>query len=125
PDDVTLVIPARNSAGTIRPCLEAVVPLKRSGAVSEIIVVDDKSTDETRQFVSRYPVRCLEGPGLGAGGARNVGWRAASTSMIWFVDSDCVAHPEALAHLLRGIQRDDSLGGIGGSYGNMRPDSLL
>lgn len=121
---VTLVIPGRNCAGTIRPCLDAVAPLLASGQLAEIIFVNDGSTDETEQIVRRYPVRCLTGEGRGPGAARNVGWRAARTPLVWFLDSDCVAQPRALALLLEQLD-DPQVGGAGGSYANMLPNQLL
>jgi glycosyltransferase involved in cell wall biosynthesis len=121
---VSLVIPGRNASKTIRPCLAAVTPLLESGRVGEIIFVDDGSTDDTRAIVERFPVRCIAGAGRGPGAARNLGWRAAVNDLIWFIDSDCVAEPDALEKLLPHME-DPKVGGVSGSYGNMRPDSLL
>ncbi|MHC4974894.1 MAG: glycosyltransferase family 2 protein, partial [Planctomycetota bacterium] len=123
---VSLVIPGRNCAATIRPCLEAVVPLLGDDAspLAEIIVVDDGSTDGTAAIVGEYPVTRLEGPRRGPGGARNAGWRAAAHPLVWFVDADCVAEPDALARLLPHLD-DPKVAAVSGSYGNMRPDSLL
>lgn len=121
---VSLVIPGRNASGTICACLDAVVPLLEIGPLEEVIFVDDGSTDDTLRIVSTYPVKCISGLGTGPGGARNLGWRAATGSIIWFIDSDCVAEPEALERLLPHLDNLE-VGGVGGSYGNMRPDSLL
>jgi cellulose synthase/poly-beta-1,6-N-acetylglucosamine synthase-like glycosyltransferase len=123
-DAVTLVIPGRNAARVLRVCLDAVVPLLRRGELAEIIFVDDASTDETAAIVAQYPITCLKGQGNGPGAARNLGWRAARTPLVWFIDSDCVADPDALS-LLRPHLRDERIAAVGGSYGNMRPDSLL
>ncbi|QDU36256.1 Putative glycosyltransferase EpsH [Maioricimonas rarisocia] len=122
--DVTLVIPGRNAASTVRACLDSVVPLLESGQLAEIIFVNDGSTDETAAIVAEYPVRQIEGAGEGPGAARNRGWRAAGTPLIWFIDSDCVAEPDALA-LLRPELNDPGVAGAGGSYGNMFPHALL
>ncbi len=122
--DVTLVIPGRNAAGTIGACLNSVTPLLGRDGLTEVIFVDDGSRDDTREIVAKYPVRCVAGPGRGPGAARNLGWRAAGTELVWFVDSDCVAEPDALARLVPYFDRL-KLGGVSGSYGNMRPDSLL
>ena len=127
--NVTLVIPGRNTASTLRPCLDAVAPLVEQGILAEIILVDDGSTDETPEIAAQYPVRIIRGEGKGAAGARNLGWQAAKTELIWFIDADCVAEPDALPILLEQLANDDasdpSIGGVGGSYGNMRPDSLV
>ncbi len=123
-DKVSLVIPGRNASKTIRACLEAVVPIRDAGSLDEIIFVDDGSTDETAAIVAELPVTCLPGKGAGPGSARNIGWRAARNSLIWFIDADCVSEPDALDLLLPHLA-DDEVGGVGGSYANMRPDSLL
>lgn len=123
---VSLVIPGRNCAQTIGSCLDAVTPLlddEGSGLV-EILFVDDASTDTTLEAVRRFPVRVIPGTGSGPGSARNLGWRAAQGDLVWFVDSDCVARPGALGPL-RERMHDPGLGGVSGSYGNMRPDALL
>lgn len=123
---VSMVIPGRNCAGTIRACLDAATAILRADntALAEIIFVDDASTDPTAQIVSAYPVRLIRGNGGGPGAARNIGWRAAQHALVWFVDSDCVPEPHALSRLLTHLS-DPSVGGVGGSYGNEHPHSLL
>lgn len=124
PEAVTLVIPARNASNTIGPCLDAVLPLHQRGELAEIIVVDDASTDDTAEIARSYRVRIVEGAGGGAGAARNLGWRAADTHLVWFIDSDCVAQPQALLLLLSHLE-NDTVAGAGGSYANMCGDSVL
>lgn len=121
---VTLVIPGKNCGATIQPCLDAVIGMVGNADLHEIIFVDDASTDDTATIVAGYPVRYLSGDGGGRGSARNIGWQAANTPLIWFIDSDCVAEPDALSRL-RPHLNDIQVAGVGGSYGNMRPDSLL
>ena len=121
---VTLVIPGRNAGRTIRPCLESVVRLRESGLLADILFVDDGSTDDTVEQVRELSVRCLKSDGQGPGAARNTGWRATDSSIIWFIDSDCVAEPEALELLLKHFDHPGVVA-VGGSYGNMRPDSLV
>jgi GT2 family glycosyltransferase len=121
---VSLVIPGRNCAATLESCLRAALPLKKRGALATIVFVDDGSTDDTRAIASRFDVTVVPGPGRGAAAARNVGWRRASTSLIWFVDSDCVIEPDTLDRLLPSLV-DERVGAVGGSYTNRCPDSLL
>jgi glycosyltransferase involved in cell wall biosynthesis len=122
--NVSLVIPGRNCAATVRQCLESVVPLLESGELLEILFVDDGSADATAAIVERYPVRRLAGSGRGPGAARNLGWRRARGELVWFIDADCVAEPGALA-VLRHHFRDPAVVGAGGSYANLQRDALL
>lgn len=123
---VSLIVPGRNCCDTIGPCLSAAVRLLEDpeSRLEEILFVDDRSTDDTPRIVQEFPVRLIRGTGAGPGAARNLGWRAAAHPLIWFVDSDCVAEPDALQLLLPHME-DPGVGGVSGSYGIMNPDSLL
>ncbi len=121
---VTLVIPGKNASRTLRPCLDAVVPLLNSEELAEIIFVDDGSTDDTAAIAAGYPVRVIKGTGGGPGYARNLGWREARTPLVWFIDSDCVAQPDALKRLLPHLP-DEKVAGVSGLYENVLPEFLL
>ncbi len=123
---VALVIPGRNCAATIGPCLAAAVAVRDREPLTlvEIIFVDDASTDDSRRVASAYPVTCLSGQGRGPAAARNVGWRASTAPLVWFVDSDCIAEPDALERLLPHL-RDAAVGAVGGSLGIANPQHLL
>ncbi len=123
---VSLVIPGRDCERTLANCLQAVCTIKAQpdSRLAEIIFVDDGSHDTTREIACSFDVTLIEGEGRGPGAARNLGWRAAKHPLIWFVDSDCVAEPDALAVLLP-FMDDPEFGGVSGSYGTMTDHSLL
>ena len=121
---VSLVIPGRNVEHTVGPCLQSVAGLVEAGVLDEIVFVNDGSTDDTAERIRDFPVRCLNLDGLGPGAARNAGWQAARGSIVWFIDADCVAEPDALPLLLEHLEDPDVVA-VGGSYGNMRPDSTV
>lgn len=88
--DYTAVVPAWNCERTIRGVLAS---LKRlNPAPRRIVVVDDGSTDGTRQRASaggEELVVISNEHRAGPAAARNVGARGVATDWILFVDSDC------------------------------------
>jgi len=130
---VSAVVPARNAAATIGRCLDALLP-RVGHELVEVVVVDDGSQDATAHIARERGARVVRERGRGAAAARNTGWRAVDSPWVWFVDADCVAEPDALEWLCRRVAADDlsargarsaELVGVGGSYSNLRPDSLV
>ena len=87
---ISVVIPAKNRANTLPLCLDSV--LTQTYPPGEIIVVDDASSDNTKQVVESYAdngvryARLVNGAGAQA--ARNMGIRLAVNDWIAFQDSD-------------------------------------
>jgi len=108
---VSVIVPVYNCAGSLPRCIESA--LSQDPAPSEVIVVNDGSTDNVREVAAGYGNRIvyLEQANQGQGAARNAGLRVASGRYVAFLDSDdywlpgfiraCVsfleAHPEAIA----------------------------
>lgn len=111
---VSIVIPVYNRPQEISECLEALLHLHYPEERREIIVIDDGSTDGTREVVGRYPVRLIaREANQGQAAARNLGVQRARGEIIAFIDSDCVAEPEWLTELVPYFQ-DQRLGLVGG-----------
>jgi glycosyltransferase involved in cell wall biosynthesis len=91
---VTCIIPVYNGerfvADAIRCVLEQTVP------PSEIIVVDDGSTDSTASIVQSFGarIRYIRQDNQGPAEARNTGIRAANGDMIAFLDADDLWHTD-------------------------------
>jgi glycosyltransferase involved in cell wall biosynthesis len=91
---------------------------------SEIIVVDDGSTDDTADIIKKYPVKHIYQDNSGPAAARNTGWRAASGEIVCFTDSDCIPEEEWVEKIVARYTSDD-IGGVGGSYDIRNKESLL
>lgn len=98
---VSVIIPAYNSASTVIRALQSVVAQTR--APLEIIVVDDASTDTTREIAANFastssiPLRVISQPTNGGpSNARNTGWDAATGDYIAFLDADDQWHPRKI-----------------------------
>ena len=97
PMDVAVIIPCYNVARWVGDAIESV--LAQTEPPTEVIAVDDGSTDDTGRiletFGSRISVVTQANGGLGA--ARNAGAMSARSSWLAFLDADDVYRPEALA----------------------------
>jgi glycosyltransferase involved in cell wall biosynthesis len=95
---VSVVLPTKNRARMVRDAIQSV--LSQSYAPLELIVVDDGSTDDTREMLAalkdeRIRVHTLP-ESQGASGARNVGIEAVRGEWIAFQDSDDLWMPDKL-----------------------------
>lgn len=121
---ISLVIPGRNCEATIELCVEAAVIACRAADEAEVLYVDDGSTDASAARAAAAGATVMASPRRGAGAARNAGWRAARFELVWFVDSDCVARPDALGSLLQHFEAPE-VGAVSGAYDNAAPDSFV
>jgi len=97
---ITAVVCNYNGAEHLPPCLAGL--LAQTRAVDELIVVDNASTDESRELLARdFPrarVIALE-RNDGPCPARNVGLERARNDWVLLVDNDAVLEPDVLAKL--------------------------
>jgi glycosyltransferase involved in cell wall biosynthesis len=121
---VSVVVPVRNGAATIGACIESLIMQTYPKHLTEIIVVDNESTDSTRSVVARYPVTLLlETSVLTSYAARNRGIAHAGGDVVALTDSDCVASPDWLTHILSPLN-DPAVGAVLGTVEDARPESL-
>ena len=93
---VSCILPVYNGERYLSQALNSI--LAQSHRPSEIIVVDDGSTDGTAAVVSRYGsrVRYLWQPNSGPAAARNIGLSVVLGEFVAFLDADDLWHPEKL-----------------------------
>jgi glycosyltransferase involved in cell wall biosynthesis len=106
---VSVIVPARNEEASLGACLESLVG--QTGIPFEIVVVDDGSTDRTREIAQSFAgVRVIEPAALpsGSSGKNNAltaGAKEARGSWLLFTDADTVHCPGALARSLAEAQQ--------------------
>ena len=103
---VSVIIPALNEEKTIRQVINLV---SRSPIVDEILMIDDKSHDNTIKQ-SRLPkVRIYTSPIIGKGNSMRDGMLLAKNEVVVFLDADIVTYPENIVELLSGpILKDEA-----------------
>ena len=113
--DVSIVIPTRNRAKSLRQTLESLASQQTDGRFTyEILVVDNGSTDATRQLVqgmaAGYPVplTCLVEPRVGKPFAVNTGIAHTHSALLVFTDDDVAAEPAWLLGLWRCFHETDT-----------------
>ncbi|HEX6616153.1 MAG TPA: glycosyltransferase [Gemmatimonadales bacterium] len=102
----SVIIPARDAAGSIAPLITAVRRQQPTGWSVEIVVVDDGSSDGTADAARAAGATVVELGARSGGGnpaaARNRGAMAAQGDPLVFLDADCMPADDWLARLLAG-----------------------
>ena len=103
---ISVVIPALNEEANIEACLTSVA-LQQGDF--EIIVVDGKSDDRTAEIAKHYAsVISME---RGRAVQMNAGAKLARGEVLFFLHSDSILHPDALAELRRAMGDPQTIGG--------------
>ena len=107
---LSVIVPARNEADVIRPCLESLLAQAQTGFALgedwELLLVDDGSTDQTRAIAGSLPgVTVLDPAPLKPGwtGKANAVWTAAQQAQgdwLLFTDADTIHEPGNLGRAL-------------------------
>jgi glycosyltransferase involved in cell wall biosynthesis len=102
PEAVSVIVPTRNSAGTLADCLRSIRAQTHEDV--EVVVVDNRSTDGTPEIARELADVVLDaGPERSA--QRNAGARAARGDFLAFVDSDMTLEPGVVADCLAEVER--------------------
>lgn len=116
PPTVSVIIPAYNGARFLREAIDSA--LAQTWKDSEVVVVDDGSTDETPSIIAAYGsrIRSLRRTNAGAAAALNAGIRATQGEWVAWLSQDDVWEPTKLARQMEVARADPAAGLIYTDY---------
>jgi len=107
---VSVIIPCYNASRFVAEAIESV--LAQTHEHLELVVVDDGSTDDSREIVRGFGERVRSEPlphNQGVNFARNRGVEVARGEFVQFLDSDDLLRPEKIARSLEVFDDDDDV----------------
>jgi glycosyltransferase involved in cell wall biosynthesis len=109
--DLSFVVPAYNEESYLADCIESILRQTEGMAgTTEIIVVNNASTDGTREVALRYPrVTLVDEPRKGLTHARQAGFAASSGRLIANVDADSRLTEGWVERVLEAFVKNDRL----------------
>ncbi|MDP2939164.1 MAG: PqqD family peptide modification chaperone [Candidatus Omnitrophota bacterium] len=116
---VSVIVPVYNGEKTLSLCLNSLMNLDFPKLDMEIIVVDNNSTDATKDIIMSFPVKYAFESKRSRGAARNRGIKESSGAFVAFIDADCIADKLWLKNLINGFTSEI----VGGCGGEIRPNN--
>lgn len=123
---VSVIIPTYNRAEFLKSAIGSV--LSQTYQNFEVIVIDDGSTDGTREIITSFSqdkIKYVYKSNGGQSSARNEGIRLAKGEYIAFLDSDDLWDPRKLEKQLACFQKDPSFGMVFTNYRSIDKDGKV
>ncbi|MCH7528477.1 MAG: glycosyltransferase family 2 protein [Candidatus Marinimicrobia bacterium] len=107
---VSLITPVYNAGPHYSTCFESLCRLAYPPELLEVLVIDDCSTDGTREYLRRqkppeFIHRLFPEKNLGRSGARNLGLERAGGSVVIFLDGDMEVQPDFIHRHVEELSR--------------------
>ncbi len=115
---LAFVIPAYNEEALIGKCVESVLAeVERSGRDVDVVVVNNNSTDRTREIAASYAgARVVDELQKGIVSARDAGFRATTAQLVANIDGDTMVPPGWLDIVFEEFEQDSNLVCLSGPY---------
>ncbi len=115
----SVVVPCYNVEHVIERCIEALLAQEYQKDKLSLIIIDDKSSDDTGKIIQRYRknnkvkiIKHFRNRGLSA--ARNSGIKASKSIIVGFLDSDMVVKSNWAESMISELSKDGVVACMGG-----------
>ncbi len=122
---VSILIKALNEEQKIAACLQATVR-EASKFGGEVILADSISSDRTVEIAGKFPVQVVQFENIddrGCGAATQLGYQYARGEFLYLIDGDMVLLPDFLSVAIEYLQKNPSVGGVGGLIIDMQENT--
>lgn len=125
--NVSVIIPAYNEESLIANCLDSLLNQDYQKDLYEIIVVNDGSTDKTKNIVEKYTIKysnliLINKSNGGKASAQNLGLKYAKGKYILITDSDAIVEKQWISKMVNDLAKYDL---VIGSYYSKENHKLL
>lgn len=107
---VSIIVPIYNVEDYVEKCIDSI--LSQTYDNMEIILVNDGSTDNSRNLINKYikDTRCkiIDKENGGLSSARNAGIKVATGKYLYFIDSDDYILPNTIEKLVNVMEKENS-----------------
>lgn len=131
-EPVSVIVPCYNAEHNIGKTIEAILALDYPKDMIEVIVVDDRSTDNSVKIVKEYAakynnVRSIVNKRNSGGAAEptNIGIKAAKYGLIAVTDDDSSPAPDALKKMVGMLQSEEDIGGVSSAVLARKPKTFM
>lgn len=117
---VSVIIPTYNRSEKLDKTIKSIERQKYPKDKVEIIIINDNSSDNTRDVISKLEknnkqITYLDNKkNLGPAASRNKGVNVARGDYLFFTDDDCIVPSNWIQTYVDRVKKDKSIGGVGG-----------
>lgn len=112
---ISIIIAAYNEEKYLPHCLESIKKQNFMG-ITEVIVVDNNSTDKTAQIAQKWGAKVVPEKTQGIAPAKARGAKEAKGEIIAFIDADITCRPDWLSQIWKNFEKNPKLVALGGPY---------